>query len=235
IKMIVVLEELGGRDEYSLGAKSGGEMESAQAKNQALHDAGAIVEGAMLLLQRKFKPPQILEDLNLAIKNGKVRAPTHIISTISMTEAKSHAMLVSQCLPLLNRVMVWVMSFSCCGSNATFPVTAQGSLSLLTIGPRFGGAIDDDARYFKDAYDKVLVALTTFEGHSKATMLLIFNNAKTRNPILIFLQICRYNLEEVFINFVFISIHQFFSPLSKVKDEQQNGVVELKDVQDNHR
>ncbi|CAL5376416.1 unnamed protein product [Camellia sinensis] len=26
----------------------------------------------------------------------------------------------------------------------------------------------------------------------------------------------------------------FFSPLSKVKDEQQNGVVELKDVQDNH-
>ncbi|XP_028065413.1 ATP-dependent zinc metalloprotease FtsH-like [Camellia sinensis] len=27
----------------------------------------------------------------------------------------------------------------------------------------------------------------------------------------------------------------FFSPLSKVKDEQQNGVVELKDVQDNHR
>ena len=27
---------------------------------------------------------------------------------------------------------------------------------------------------------------------------------------------------------------QFFSPLSKVKDEQQNGVAELKDGQDNH-
>ena len=25
---------------------------------------------------------------------------------------------------------------------------------LLTIGPRFGGAIDDAARYFKDAYDR---------------------------------------------------------------------------------
>lgn len=37
----------------------------------------------MLLLQRKFKPPQIPEDLNTAIKSGKVRAPTHIISTIS--------------------------------------------------------------------------------------------------------------------------------------------------------
>ncbi|CAL5365916.1 unnamed protein product [Camellia sinensis] len=136
IKMIFVLGELGGRDEYSLvealkqgkiskpvvawvsgtcarlfksevqfghaGAKSGGEMESAQAKNQALHDAGAVVptsfeafetviketfekllRGAMLLLQRKFKPPQIPEDLNTAIKSGKVRAPTHIISTIS--------------------------------------------------------------------------------------------------------------------------------------------------------
>lgn len=26
---------------------------------------------------------------------------------------------------------------------------------LLTIGPRFGGAIDDAARYFKNAYEKV--------------------------------------------------------------------------------
>lgn len=26
---------------------------------------------------------------------------------------------------------------------------------LLTIGPRFGGAIDDAARYFKDACDRV--------------------------------------------------------------------------------
>ena len=26
---------------------------------------------------------------------------------------------------------------------------------LLTIGPRFGGAVDDAARYFKDAYDRV--------------------------------------------------------------------------------
>lgn len=28
-------------------------------------------------------PPPIPEDLNIAIKSGKVRAPTHIISTIS--------------------------------------------------------------------------------------------------------------------------------------------------------
>ena len=30
---------------------------------------------------------------------------------------------------------------------------------LLTIGPRFGGAIDDAARYFKDAYDRVSLRL----------------------------------------------------------------------------
>ena len=32
---------------------------------------------------KEFTPPQIPEDLNIAIKSGKVRAPTHIISTIS--------------------------------------------------------------------------------------------------------------------------------------------------------
>ncbi|XWS08488.1 hypothetical protein CRYUN_Cryun40dG0006700 [Craigia yunnanensis] len=136
VKMIVVLGELGGRDEYSLvealkqgkvtkpvvawvsgtcarlfksevqfghaGAKSGGEMESAQAKNQALREAGAVVptsyeafeaavketfeklvEEGKITPVKEIKPPQIPEDLNSAIKSGKVRAPTHIISTIS--------------------------------------------------------------------------------------------------------------------------------------------------------
>ncbi|KAL0414830.1 UNVERIFIED_CONTAM: ATP-citrate synthase beta chain protein 2 [Sesamum radiatum] len=136
VKMIVVLGELGGRDEYSLvealkqgkinkpvvawvsgtcarlfksevqfghaGAKSGGEMESAQAKNQALKEAGAVVptsyeafesaiketfqnlvEAGKITPVKEVTPPQIPEDLNTAIKSGKVRAPTHIISTIS--------------------------------------------------------------------------------------------------------------------------------------------------------
>ncbi|KAH9727771.1 CMP-sialic acid transporter 3 [Citrus sinensis] len=37
------------------------------------------------------------------------------------------------------------------------------------------------------------------------------------------------------ISIVFISMHQFFSSLSKAKDEQQNGMHELRDVQENHR
>ncbi|KAJ6891415.1 hypothetical protein NC651_024802 [Populus alba x Populus x berolinensis] len=136
VKMMVVLGELGGRDEYSLvealkqgkGAKSGGELESPQAKTQALKDAGAVVptsyeafetairkhlrnwlvyvsssnspnlvkeenfpnqkrytqvdEGKITPV-KEFTPPQVPEDLNIAIKSGKVRAPTHIISTIS--------------------------------------------------------------------------------------------------------------------------------------------------------
>ena len=105
-------------------------MESAQAKNQAPMDAGAIVPIsfealksaiketfeklvsispagivffffllAILCVHFQFPPkkveegkvspikeatlPQIPEDLSSAIKSGKVRAPTHIISTIS--------------------------------------------------------------------------------------------------------------------------------------------------------
>jgi predicted phage tail protein len=37
------------------------------------------------------------------------------------------------------------------------------------------------------------------------------------------------------ISIVFISMHQFFSPLSKAKDEQQNGNIELVDAKDGHR
>ncbi|XP_048538001.1 ATP-citrate synthase beta chain protein 1-like isoform X1 [Triticum urartu] len=66
--MTVVLGELGGSDEYSLleslkqgkvekpivarGAMSGGELESAQAKNQALRDVGAVVPTSFEALKR---------------------------------------------------------------------------------------------------------------------------------------------------------------------------------------
>ncbi|RZB45657.1 CMP-sialic acid transporter 3 isoform J [Glycine soja] len=99
------------------------------------------------------------------------------------------------------------------------------------------------------------------QGHSKATMLLIANNAaqgilssfffKYADTILkkysstvatIFTGIASavlfgHTLTMNFvigISIVFISMHQFFSPLSKVKDEQ-NGVLELHDVHDKQR
>lgn len=104
-------------------------------------------------------------------------------------------------------------------------------------------------------------SLDIFQGHSKATMLLIVNNAaqgilssfffKYADTILkkysstvatIFTGIASALLfgHTLTVNFllgisvVFISMHQFFSPLSKVKDDQQNGTVELIDVRENH-
>ncbi|KAL6499905.1 CMP-sialic acid transporter 3 [Orobanche gracilis] len=100
------------------------------------------------------------------------------------------------------------------------------------------------------------------EGHSKATMFLICNNAaqgilssfffKYADTILkkysstvatIFTGIASAALfgHTLTINFllgisvVFISMHQFFSPLAKAKDEEQNGVVERTDVLDKQR
>ncbi|KAM7259100.1 hypothetical protein ACFE04_014841 [Oxalis oulophora] len=100
------------------------------------------------------------------------------------------------------------------------------------------------------------------QGHSKATMLLIANNAaqgilssfffKYADTILkkysstvatIFTGIASAALfgHVLTMNFllgisiVFISMHQFFSPISKARDEQQNGNVELMDDEDKHR
>ncbi|CAL5340915.1 unnamed protein product [Camellia sinensis] len=256
IKMIVVLGELGGRDEYSLvealkqgkinkplvawvsgtcarlfksevqfghaGAKSGGEMESAQGKNQALRDAGATVptsyEGLEAVIKETFeklvaegktspvkevKPPQIPEDLNTAIKSGKVRAPTHIISTISDDRGEEPcyagapmSSIVEQgygvgdvisllwfkrslpryCTKFIEICIMLCADHGPCVSGAhNTIVTARAGKDLvsslvsglLTIGPRFGGAIDDAARYFKDAYDRGLTPYEFVESMKK--------------------------------------------------------------------
>ncbi|KAG6764067.1 hypothetical protein POTOM_031524 [Populus tomentosa] len=256
VKMIVVLGELGGRDEYSLvealkqgkvnkpvvawvsgtcarlfksevqfghaGAKSGGEMESAQAKNQALKDAGAVVptsyeafetaiketfeklvEEGKISSVKEFTPPQIPEDLNIAIKSGKVRAPTHIISTISddrgeepcyagvpMSSIVEQGYGVGDVISLLwfkrslpryctHFIEICIMLCAdhgpCVSGAHNTIVTARAGKDLvsslvsglLTIGPRFGGAIDDAARYFKDAYDRGLTPYEFVESMKK--------------------------------------------------------------------
>ncbi|KAK1318507.1 CMP-sialic acid transporter 2 [Acorus calamus] len=100
------------------------------------------------------------------------------------------------------------------------------------------------------------------QGHSRATMFLICNNAaqgilssfffKYADTILkkysstvatIFTGIASAALfgHTLTINFilgisiVFISMHQFFSPLSKVKDDAPNGTLEMMDIQNNLR
>ncbi|XP_030539955.1 ATP-citrate synthase beta chain protein 2 [Rhodamnia argentea] len=256
VKMMVVLGELGGRDEYSLvealkqgkvtkpvvawvsgtcarlfksevqfghaGAKSGGELESAQGKNQALREVGAVVPTSYEALETAIKetfeklveegkispvkevtPPQIPEDLNTAIKSGKVRAPTHIISTISddrgeepcyagvpMSSIVEQGLGVGDVISLLwfkrslpryctKFIEICIMLCAdhgpCVSGAHNSIVTARAGKDLvsslvsglLTIGPRFGGAIDDAARYFKDAYDRGLTPYEFVEGMKK--------------------------------------------------------------------
>ncbi|KAG6664183.1 ATP-citrate synthase beta chain protein 2-like [Carya illinoinensis] len=256
VKMIVVLGELGGRDEYSLvealkqgkvtkpvvawvsgtcaqlfksevqfghaGAKSGGEMESAQAKNQALREAGAVVptsyealETAIketfekLVEEKKIKPVkevqprQIPEDLNTAIKSGKVRAPTHIISTISDERGEEQSYsgvpmssivesgygiggvvsllwfkrsLPRYCTQFIEMCIMLCADHGPCASGAHNAIVTSRAgkdlisclvSGLLTIGPRFGGAIDDAARYFKDACDRGLAPYEFVEAMKK--------------------------------------------------------------------
>ncbi|KAJ6768240.1 NUCLEOTIDE-SUGAR TRANSMEMBRANE TRANSPORTER [Salix koriyanagi] len=105
-------------------------------------------------------------------------------------------------------------------------------------------------------------SLDILHGHSRATMLLICNNAaqgilssfffKYADTILkkysstlatIFTGIASAVLfgHTLTINFilgisiVFISMHQFFSPLSKVKDEPREGILEVVDSQNSQR
>ncbi|KAG8052027.1 hypothetical protein GUJ93_ZPchr0001g29542 [Zizania palustris] len=238
VKMMVVLGELGGKDEYSLvealkqgkvqkpvvawGAKSGGELESAQAKNEALRDAGAVVPTSYEALETAIKetfdklvedgkispvheitPPPIPEDLKTAIKSGKVRAPTHIISTISDDRGEEPcyagvpmSTIIEQgygvgdvisllwfkrslpryCTQFIEICIMLCADHGPCVSGAhNSIVTARAGKDLvsslvsglLTIGPRFGGAIDDAARYFKDAYDRGLTPYEFVEGMKK--------------------------------------------------------------------
>ncbi|GJW47673.1 ATP-citrate synthase beta chain protein 2 [Tanacetum coccineum] len=256
IKMIVVLGEHGGRDEYFLvealeagkinkpvcawvngtsaslfksevqfrdvGAMSGGEMEFAQAKNQALMDAGAIVPTSYEAFETSIKeafanladegkispikeitPPQIPEDLNTAIKSGKVRVPTHIVSTICDERGKESCYagvpvssivekgmgvgdvisllwfkrsLPRYCTQFIEICIMLCADHGPCASGAhNTIVTARAGKDLisclvsglLTIGPRFGGAVDDAARYFKDAYDRKLTPYEFVESMKK--------------------------------------------------------------------
>jgi ATP citrate (pro-S)-lyase len=243
IKMIVVLGELGGWEEYRIadalkdkritkplcawvsgtvasmfptevqfghaGAKSGASSESAVAKNQALREAGAhvpnsfndfgdiisqvyqkLVEKHIINPQPELIAPEPPADFKVAIKSGKVRKATTIVSSISddrgdeptynnlpISEIISSGMGIGDVLGLLwfkrtlpryatkffETCLVMVADHGPCVSGAHNTIVASRAgkdiissvaSGLLTIGPRFGGAIDDSARCFKDAFTR---------------------------------------------------------------------------------
>ncbi|KAN0045314.1 hypothetical protein ACTA71_005691 [Dictyostelium dimigraforme] len=253
VKMIVILGELGGWDEYGIvealkrgeitkpicawvsgtvakifptevqfghaGAKSGGETESADAKNKALRDAGAVVPSSFedfsnviaatyAKLQSKGlvkpveepTPPELPLDFKTAVKAGKVRKPTSIISTICddrgdelsyagvpISEVCKEQYNMGDVIGLLwfkrklppyaskffEMCLKLVADHGPCVSGAHNTIVAAragkdlvSSLvsGLLTIGPRFGGAIDDSARVFQDAVDNNLQPSQFVEG-----------------------------------------------------------------------
>mmetsp|Transcript_43755 Transcript_43755/g.71143 ORF Transcript_43755/g.71143 Transcript_43755/m.71143 type:complete len:650 (+) Transcript_43755:187-2136(+) len=245
VKMIVLLGELGGTDEYAVaeaikkgvikkpvvawvsgtcakvfptevqfghaGAKSGGLNESAEAKNEALKAAGAKVPSSFeelpVVIATTFQqlvvagehtpapevsPPEMPMDVKKAMKAGKVRASTNIVSTISddrgdeptyacipMSEMIAQDYSVGDVIALLwfkrplpkyatkfiEMCLVIAADHGPCVSGAHNSIVCARAgkdlvscvaSGLLTIGPRFGGAIDDAARDFKKACDSNL-------------------------------------------------------------------------------
>lgn len=242
VKIIVVLGELGGKDEYKLieakkqgkitkpliiwvtgtcakmftgevqfghaGAKSGVEMESAQAKNKALKEAGFMVPDSFddfdikiketfekLKKEGKIKEikepevPKIPLDYKAALKTGAIRRPTNFVCTISddrgeeptyngipMSEIIEKKYSIGDVISLLwfkkklpkygsefiEMCIIIAAEHGPCVSgahNAIVSARAGKDLisslcsGLLTVGPRFGGAIDGAAKYFKEGLD----------------------------------------------------------------------------------
>lgn len=240
VKMIVMLGELGGLDEYEVvralkekritkpvvswvsgtcakwfnasevqfghaGAKSGAADESAEAKNEALRDAGAVVPTSFegfadsiketyeyLVSSGKLTPPEdseprnLPQDLGSAIKTGQVRKTTNVVCSISddrgeeptycgipMSEVMADHT-IGDVISLLwfkrlfprwatrfiELVLVTAADHGPCVSGAHNTIVAARAgkdvitslcSGLLTIGPRFGGAVDVAAVNFQSA------------------------------------------------------------------------------------
>lgn len=191
------------------GAKSGGKGESADEKNTALREAGAIVPNSFddfgekiketyeMLVEKGDITPQpepvdvshIAEDYAIARKTGRIRKPSDIICSISCDTGEEATYLgepissivedktkgigytlgllwLKKKLPIfaaeyIEMILETVADHGPCVSGAHNAIVAAragkdvvSSLTsgLLTIGPRFGGAIDGAANFFFDAY-----------------------------------------------------------------------------------
>ena len=193
------------------GAKAGCEEETADAKNAALKNAGAIVPNSYddydqkiratyeSLVRKgviKLKPeppvPRIPMDYAKALKDGFIRKPSHFICTISddrgeellygrmpISEVFTKDIGIGGVLSILwfkrefpayatKFIEMAIMVTADHGPavsgthNAIVAARAGKDLmssvasGLLTIGPKFGGAIDGAAQMFSDAYDRGL-------------------------------------------------------------------------------
>ncbi len=190
------------------GARAGADRETADAKNKAFREAGAVVPTSFddfdakiretyeklvkegkLVPQPDVQPPRIPVDYKTALKQGMIRRSTDFISTISddrgdeprycgvaMSDVVEQGYGLGGVIGLLwfkKKLPKWANGFlelvivltadhgpAVSGAhNAIVAARAGKDLisslcsGLLTIGPRFGGAVNDAAEYFSHYCD----------------------------------------------------------------------------------
>ncbi|MHA2000772.1 MAG: citrate/2-methylcitrate synthase [Promethearchaeota archaeon] len=209
------------------GAMAGSDRETAEAKNRALKEAGAIVPTTYDQLGDKiretfeelkakgliepveeFEPPKIPMDYAQAVREGLIRRPTDVVCTITddrgdvptyngkglddvITENRSIGYVIGMLwfkreLPTfaqdyIEMVIKLTADHGPAVSGAhNAIVTARAGKDLmsslatgiLTIGPRFGGAISGAAKSFKMAREK---------GMTPAEFISYMKNVEKRN------------------------------------------------------
>ncbi len=185
------------------GAKADSAQETADAKNQALRAAGVIVPNSfddyhlrihetyarlvqegVITPAEDFEPPQIPLDYNQAIAEGRVRRPTHFVSTICDERGEVHnyagvpidevieqkygiggvigLLWFKKDIPVHARefleMVIQIIADhgpAVSGAHNTIVAARAGKdlisslvSGLLTIGPRFGGAVNGAAEHF---------------------------------------------------------------------------------------
>eukprot|EP01119_Soliformovum_irregulare_P001994 TRINITY_DN1202_c0_g1_i1.p1 TRINITY_DN1202_c0_g1~~TRINITY_DN1202_c0_g1_i1.p1 ORF type:complete len:1077 (+),score=325.89 TRINITY_DN1202_c0_g1_i1:98-3328(+) len=193
------------------GASARGNLETAEAKNTAMKEAGCVVPSSFeefgstlkqvytsMVQSGALKPrpepdvPSVPMDYSWAQQLGLIRKPTSFVSTISdergdelmysgvpISNIYSEDLGVGGVLSLLwfkRRLPQYATKFiemilmvvadhgpAVSGAHNTIITARAGKdlisslvSGLMTIGPRFGGAIDDAAKQFSEAFDMSL-------------------------------------------------------------------------------
>jgi len=189
------------------GARAGSKQETADAKNKALKEAGAIVPRSFddfgdkirevyeMVSKKKYSEkktpadlPKIPMDYSEALKKGVIRKSTSFVCTISddrgeeatygktpiseFVEKGTLGGVIAQ-LWFKKKLPAWANTYiemvlktvadhgpAVSGAHNAIVAARAGkdlvsslASGLLTIGPRFGGAINDAAKSFKDVKD----------------------------------------------------------------------------------
>jgi succinyl-CoA synthetase alpha subunit len=200
------------------GAKASCDSETADAKNKALREAGAIVPNSYDDYDQKIKEtyenlvkkgviqpkpeppvPKIPMDYAKAVKEGYIRKPANFVCTISddrgeellygkmpISEVFKKDIGIGGVLSILwfkRQFPAYATKFiemaimvtadhgpavsaahnTIVAARAGKDLMSSVASGMLTIGPRFGGAIDGAAQSFSDAYDRGLTPIQFVE------------------------------------------------------------------------